>query len=85
MLVYTQRSFLRYDLVARGINLIFELMGKSNQAMLFLFSPEDSSKTDGTKKRMQMMCSSIHIPGLMKALFWIAFSIAIASLVGRLN
>ena len=86
MLVHTQRSVLRYGSADRGLNLIGKILDKSNQAMLFLFSPEDTSGAEGEKKRTQIIrYRSIHIPGLLKALFWIAFSISVALLSGHLN
>lgn len=86
MLVYTQRLVLRYDLIARGLNLLLGLLDRSNQAMLYIFSPEDTSGVEGAANRSQIKAGSgRHIPGMVKALFWIVFSISIASVVGRLG
>jgi|GEM_PF-2066440 len=86
MLVYTQRSVLRGDVIGRGLNLFGELLDKSNQAMLFLFSPEDTSGREDLKKRSQIIqYSEFHIPGIIKALIWTAASISTTMLVGQLG
>ena len=85
MLFYTQRSFLDYVFFVQTLNLIAKLLNKSANALIYLFSPEDTSETEGEGRLQITKCNGNNISGIIKALFWIAISISIALLMGRLS
>jgi len=85
MLTYTERSFMGHYRSADPVNLIPKILDKCNHALLSLFSPEDTrdDKVEGQRQITEHNAYNIH--GLTKAVLWVAISISMALLIGRLS
>jgi len=84
MLVSTQRSFSGQDIVFHALNLISEYLNKYGNALMPLISTEDTTE-NGDQGQLQIArYNGNDIRGAVKAVFWIAISISIALLMGRL-
>ena len=85
MIVYTQRSFFGYHPVVNALNFIFVFLTKSFKTLMSLVSPEDTTN-NGSEGYLQFAkYASNNIIGIIKTVFWIAISISIAFLMGRLS
>ena len=85
MLTYTQLSFMGNRRSVHAVNLISKLLGKSGKALMFLFSPEDTTDNEGKRQFQIAKHNAYHISALTKAVFWVAISISTALLIGRLS
>ncbi len=85
MLTFTQRLFMGSYRSDYAVNRISEFLEKSEQALMSLFSPEDTTNNEGDGQLQIAKHMAYNISGLTKAVFWIAISISIALLIGRLS
>ena len=85
MLTYTQRSLMGSYRSDYAVNRISKFLDKSGQALRSLFSPEDTTNNGGEGQLQIAKHMAYNISGLTKAVFWIAISISIALLIGRLS
>lgn len=85
MLTYTERSFMRHYRSVYPVNLISEILDKSRHAWMSLFLPEDSTDNQGEGQLQIVRHDTYNFSGLIKVVFWVAISISIALLMGRLS
>ncbi len=85
MLTYTQRLFMGSYRSDYAVNRISKFLDKCGQALMFLFSPEDTTNNEGEGQLQIAKHIPYYISGLTKAVFWIAISISIGLLIGRLS
>ena len=85
MPTYTQRLFMgscRSDYAAKRIS---NFLDRSGQALMSLFSPEDTTNNEGETQLQIAKYMAYNIRGLTKVAVWIALSISIALLIGQLS
>ncbi len=85
MLTYTQRLFLGQFRSVYAANLVSELIDKSGQALVSIFSPEDTTNYESSGQMQITRHNAYNIGGLAKTVFWVAISISIALWIGRLS
>lgn len=85
MLVDSQHSLLKYDLVAYTSQLISEPLNKISKELTYLLLPEDTTENGDEKQFQTPKYNENSIVGVVKAVFWIASSISIVLLMGRLS
>ena len=66
-------------------NRISKTLDGSGQALVPLFSPEDTTNSEGEGHLQIAKYMEYNIRGLAKAVIWIAVSISIALLIGQLS
>jgi hypothetical protein len=67
------------------VNLIPELLDKSDKALMSLFSPEDTTDNQCEGHLQIARHDAYNFSGLIEVVFWVAISISIALLMGRLS
>ncbi len=85
MLTYTQRSFMGPCRGVYSVNRIFEILDKYGKVLMSLLSPEDTTDSEGDAQVQNSKHEACNIRGIGKAVFWVAISISIALLMGRLS
>jgi hypothetical protein len=85
MPTYTQRLFMGFYRSDYAANRISKFLDRSGQALMSLFSPEDTTNNEGEAQLQIAKYMAYNISGLTKAVFWIAISISIALFIGRLS
>ena len=85
MLTYTKRLFMGQFRSVYAANLVSELIDKSGQAFVSMFSPEDTTNYESGGQMPITRHNAYNIGGLAKAVFWVAISISIALWIGRLS
>lgn len=85
MLTYTQRLFMGPYRSVYPVNRISEFLDKSGKALMFLFSPEDTTDNQSEGQMQIARHDAYNFRGLIKVAFWVAISISIALLMGRLS
>jgi len=85
MIVSTQGSFWGRSLYLGAGKRVSEILARINKALLFLFTPEDTSgqKVAGRPQRVRYLRGDLS--GVMKAMFWIAVSVLIVLWLGQLG
>ena len=85
MLTHTQRLFMGSCRGDHAVNRISEFLDKSGKTLMALFSPEDTTETQD-EGRIQIARHNVYnFNGFIKVVFWVAISISIALLIGRLS
>ena len=85
MPTYTQRLFMGAYRSDYAANRISKFLDRSGQALMSLFSPEDTTNNEGEGQLQIAKYMAYNIRGLTKAAVWIALSISIALLIGQLS
>lgn len=85
MFTYTQRLFMGQFRSVYAVNLIAELLDKSGNVLVSLFTPEDTTDKASDGQMRITRHTAYNISGLAKAVFWVAISISIALWIGRLS
>jgi len=85
MFTDTQRLFVGQLSSGCTANLISELLDKSGKALMTLFSPEDTTLSEGSGQLPIAKPNDYNISGLAKTVVWVALSISIALWIGRLG
>ena len=78
-------SFFRHHLDFNALTAVSERPKKRSRTLKYYFSPEDTTENADRRQRQALRHEKISIPGVIKAVLWIAASICLALLIGNLN
>lgn len=85
MLTYAQRFFMGSYRSDYAVSRIFEFLDKSGKVLMSLLLPEDTTDNRGKAQVQIARYNTYNFNGLIKVVFWVAISISIAVLIGRLS
>ncbi|MGD9364983.1 MAG: hypothetical protein PVH87_04750 [Desulfobacteraceae bacterium] len=85
MLGLMQRSSFWHCIVFYALRLISESLSKSGNALIFLVSPEDTIEGAGEGQMQIAKYERVDIRGVIKVVFWMAISITLSLLIGKLS
>ena len=85
MLTDTQRLVMGSYRSDEVVSRISKFLDRSSQVLMSLFSPEDTSGNPDEGQMQIVRHDPYDFKGLVKVLFWVAISISIALLIGRLG
>ena len=85
MLESTQRPVFHHYIVFIALKSIFKLLYRGCNTMAHLVLPEDTTGSSGDRQLHIARYERLDLHGDVKAVFWIAVSIILSLLIGKLN